>query len=160
MSANPSESDSSKLSHPPLLVDIRIFLVKKVNNSTSIFLVAFKIRVSLKYLVLLPTVLLKTCFLGKNCSTSRLHAPRWPPVWRESCARSYGAGDYKTGPSLLSNSAVEKCRVSFFIGTWYLQTPIFQFGHLNKMFRFPSPSTSKGWVGRMKNNNNQKIISK
>ena len=34
-------------------------------------------------------------------------------------------------------------------------------GHPNKMFRFPSPSTSKGWVGRSdkkKLKNNFKVI--
>ena len=93
MSANPSESDSSKLSHPPLLVDIRIFLVKKVNNSTSIFLVAFKIRVSLKYLVLLPTVLLKTCFLGKKLLYIKTPCTKMAAgLERELCKELWGGG--------------------------------------------------------------------
>ena len=33
----------------------------------------------------------------------------------------------------------------------------FLLGHPNKMFRFPSPSTSKGWVGR---SDKKKIIKK
>ena len=92
----------------------------------------------------------------------RIHLPELQTVFKEIHMRGLGKNDialysycnwqsnYSYHLQIVDTTISKRGRIYIFLKQF---CECWQLGNPNKMFRFPSPSTSKGWVGRWEKNN-------